>query len=132
MTDLMTKDLMLSRKRTGRRPTRPTDYITAEVQTLIDTVKNKEPHLVAQHLRRQMNSHLDEELEVLATFVLSSPDFDAVVDLPEVIGPLGRGQPETAMRALVSRMRRKVAKMLRDHQRGEADDFLDDVAIQVD
>jgi len=88
----------------------------------------REPHVFAQMLRRRMNLFLDEELETLATWVLSEADFDT--SIPEVQGPLTRGEPDKALAALISRMRRRFAKALRDHQRSESDDFYDDCIVE--
>lgn len=95
---------------------------------LIELAKTRDAHVFAQAFRRRLNQFLDDELETLATWVLSEAQFD--VHVPEVMGPLGKGQPEVAMEALVSRMRRRFAKTLRDHQRSETDDFYDDCLVE--
>lgn len=117
------------RHRAGRPPTK--DPASPELKHLINVARTKDHSAVAGWLQRKLNMHMDEELEVLATYVLGEAVFD-VASLPEVMGPLGRGDKELAMAMLVSRMRRKFAKLLRDHKRGETDDFLDNVATQVD
>lgn len=110
------------------RAARAPQPIPDDIAQLMKVAREKEPHLVAQFLRRKLNAHLDDELEVLASHVLSEADFDTRI--PEVMGPLNRGDTDGAMLALVSRMRRKFAKMLRDHQRGESDDFFDDCLVE--
>lgn len=107
-----------------RQRIRTPEAVSDDVLEFIEVAKKKEPHLVAQALRRKLNESLDEELEVLATHVLSEAVFD--IHVPEVLGPMGRGDRDGALHAAVSRMRRKFAKMLRDHQRSESDNFYDE------
>lgn len=115
--------------RNAGRPTHRAEQVPDEVLSLIRIAQDKEPQHVAQWLRRKLNAHLDEELEVLATHVLSEADFEEVLTLAEVRGPLSRNDTDTAIRAVVSRMKRKFAKLLRDHERSENDDFLDTVQV---
>lgn len=115
--------------RNAGRPTHRAEQVPEEVTNLIKTATTKEPGVVAQWLRRKLNAHMDEELEVLASHVLSEAGFEDVLELPEVRGPMGRGDTETAARAIISRMKRKFAKLLRDHERSENDDFLDEVQV---
>lgn len=102
------------RARRGRPPT-TTETVTDDTKTLIDMVKTKDEVSVEQHLTRRMNKALNGELELLASHVLCDAQFDDV-NLPEVLGPLGRGDGVGALKALCSRMRRRFAKLLRDHQ----------------
>lgn len=114
------------RKRTGRPP--QVDPISDSVKQLIFLAKERDATVFSNALQNRLNQYLDEELEVLATWVLSVADFDHRV--PEVLGPLGRGEHEQAMQALCSRMKRRFAKALRDHQRSEADDFYDSCTVE--
>lgn len=110
-----------------RSRTRSNELVRQEVDELLK-LANKSPHQVALWLRRKMNQHLDEELEVLATHVLS--ELELPHDFPEVRGHLFRGNYEMGLDQLVSRLRRKFAKLLRDHQRGEDDDFYDSCIVE--
>ena len=115
-------------KRRGRPPT-TTETITAESRQLIELAKSRDPVSFEQALTRHINSILDSELENLATYILSDREFDNV-NHPEVRGPMGRGDSVGALMALTSRMRRKFAKALRDHQRGEDDVFTDQCLVE--
>jgi hypothetical protein len=84
---------------------------------------SKSYSLAAQWLRRRLNQYLDEELELLATHVLS--EMELPHNYPEVLSRLYRGDYEEGLQRLVSRLRRKFAKLLRDHQRSEDDSFHD-------
>lgn len=113
--------------RNAGRPAHKQEATPDDVLQLIKIATTKEAHLVSQWLRRKVNTHLDEELELLASHVLSEAEFD--IRVPEVLGPYNRGNLDGALAAAVSRMKRKFAKLLRDHQRSENDDFLDDVQV---
>lgn len=104
------------------------ELVREEVAELIQLVETKSPSQVSQWLRRRLNQYLDEELEVLATHVLA--EMDLPHNLPEVRGPLFRGEYERGLDALVSRLRRRFAKLLRDHQRGEDDAFYDSCVVE--
>jgi len=125
------EDLVRAAKLKMRRPNagRPprSEAVPEDIRQLMRLATTKEAHVISQWLRRKMNEHLDEELEVLASHVLSEMDFDP--NIPEVMGPMGRGDTRAGLAALISRMKRKVAKLLRDHQRSENDDFLDEVQV---
>lgn len=115
------------RRRVTGRPPR-VEAVGEDVLNLIRLAQTRDPHVFAQQLSRKMNQFLDDELEALATWVLSADEF--ATNIPEVVGLLGRGDHEGAMAALSSRMRRRFAKALRDHQRSEADDFYDDCVVE--
>lgn len=100
----------------------------SEVEELIHLARTKHSVHVSQWLRRRLNRFLDEELEVLATHVLS--ELELPHDMAEVRGPLYRGDYDKGLDLLVSRLRRKFAKTLRDHQRGEDDDFYDSCIME--
>jgi hypothetical protein len=110
-----------------RNPPRVMEETREDVEELVNLVQRK-PWLVQKWLQRRLNKHLDEELEVLASYVLS--EMSLRHDYPEVLGPIYRGDYESGLSALVSRLRRQFAKLLRDHQRGEDDDFLDSCIVE--
>ena len=99
-----------------------TETVTEETMSFIKLARTKDPVVVEQNLTRRITDAVDEELESLATHVLSSPDFDDVFQ-PEVLGPLHRGDGVSALKALSSRLRRRFAKLLRDSQYGEDETF---------
>lgn len=101
------------------------DEATAE---LIRLAQTRSAYNVSQWLRRKLNQFLDEELEVLASHVLS--DMELPYDFPEVKGPILRGEYDKGLAQLTSRLRRRFAKLLRDHQRSEDDDFYDSCVVE--
>lgn len=103
-------------------------FVNEDIAELVELVQRKTPGHVAQWLRNRLNQHLDEELEVLATHVLA--EMELPTDFPEVRGPLLRGNYDEGLRQLTSRLRRRFAKLLRDHQRGEDDEFYDACTVE--
>lgn len=110
---------------TPRRHSIDVDEATEELIRLVNT---RNAHKVSQWLRRKLNQFLDEELEVLASHVLS--EMELPYDFPEVKSPLLRGDYDAGLAQLTSRLRRKFAKLLRDHQRGEDDEFFDNCVVE--
>lgn len=107
----------------GRKPRRPV-AVSEDVHELIRLALHRTPQDVAYWLHRYVSQKVDEELETLATYFLSS-DFDDIAGAPEVKALLGRGRYEGAIELAMSRLRRRTSKVLRDHQRSEDDAFLD-------
>lgn len=126
---------MMTESRPGRRHRvvsgpRPKGLVEVpdEVRHIIRIVKERScPEAVlVEWLGNYVNERLDEELELLATHVLTV-EFEWRV--PEVQGAMYRGQPDLAFQHLMSRMRRRFAKILRDHQRSDVDTFLDEAEM---
>lgn len=115
-----------NRRLTGRPP--HVEAVGEDVLALITLAQTRDAHTFATQLHLKMGQYLDDELEALATWVLSADDFE--VRTPDVMGPLNRGDTEGALKAICSRMRRRFAKALRDHQRSEADEFYDGCMVE--
>ena len=111
----------------GRKPRRPVP-VTDEVNALVKVAKDRPPQDVAYWLYRYTNQKVDDELETLATFFLSE-GFEDILAGTEVKALIVRGQFLEAGRVAMSRLRRRTAKTLRDHQRS-ADDALLDACVQ--
>ena len=72
-------------------------------------------HMVQLHIDAVMN----DELELLAEHALQ---MQVGMDEPAVYGPACRGDARNAVEAALSIMRRRMSKMLRDHQRDSVEE----------
>ena len=111
---------------TGRRDR--VQQVSPEVEDLIKMVTSgRPPYIIGQYLSDLFNRKLDAELELLASHALQ---IEMDLKDPAVLTPIHRGQPHEALLQLQSRMRRKFAKMLRDHQRADDDLFTDQCIVE--
>lgn len=71
-------------------------------------------HTKAYMLQLYVNELLNDELELLAGHALQ---MNVEMDEPAVMGAVCRGDARLAVSAAISIMRRRMSKMLRDHER---------------
>ncbi len=112
-------------------PRHRVQLVAPEVEEFIRLAQEgtKPPYIIGQWMTQWLSRRLDTELELLASTALSM-ELDDLMRDPAVMGALQRGRYEEGLRQLMSRCRRRFAKLLRDHQRADDDDFLD--AAEVD
>ena len=111
----------MSRGRPTKSPDVPTVY-AFEVELL---VKNGNLGKVDTWLKKHADKQLDAELELLASFILAS-SFPVPQELRS-LAARGGTHLDDAFAELISRMKRRFAKTLRDHQRSDDDDIVDAV-----
>lgn len=110
----------------GRRDRTP--QVTQEVLDFIEFVRQERPpYVIGQWLSQYIARKLDAELELLASHVLL---LEADISDPQIQGPISRGNTREGLQQLQSRMRRKFAKLLRDHQRADDDLFTDQCVVE--
>lgn len=89
-----------------------------EVSHLINVVKAGPPQNVSAWLSNYVEENVSRELELIATHILSTNTLHS--DFVEVNAAISRGLVQDGLDLLVSRLRRRMAKILRDHQRVES------------
>ena len=106
-----------------QRPSRRNAQVRPETEELVLLVVQDKPlEQIDTWLFQILAARSDAELELLASHILT---MSLEQDVPEARAAVSRGHLEEAFALLGSRMRRRVAKLLRDHQRSEDDAFLD-------
>jgi hypothetical protein len=124
----MTDDDIVRYRRLGRarRPRSP-EPVTGDIEQLIQLSRNAEAGSVQRFFNACLSRRVDEELEEMAVWVLSSWDPD--VDSDKIKALMAGGQFRMASNAVIAQMRREIAKELRAHKRADSDSFLDACAV---
>lgn len=127
---LQAQEVSRRRVRINNGPIHRVQHVSPEVEEFIRLVKaDKPPYLIGQWLSQWLNRKLDSELELLASTTLSM-DLDDILKDPAALGCLYRGNYQPGLQHLASRMRRRFAKLLRDHQRSDKDLFIDNCEVE--
>lgn len=122
----MTLELKATKLQRNNGPMHRVQLVSPEVEEFIALAREgtKPPYIIGHWLSQWLNRRLDAELELLASAALSL-EMDDLLQDSAVLAALRRGRYDEGLHQLMSRCRRRFAKLLRDHQRAEDDDSVD-------
>jgi hypothetical protein len=109
------------------RPTNQPEVPSEAAYELMLLAREDRPMQIDTWLQAHVDKRIDAELEFLASHVLSL-DFEVPGEIRGV-GSRGGSYLDDAFQLLISRMRRRFSKLLRDHQRRDDDHLVDSTEV---